>query len=275
MISTDRIRYQHQSILWHFFLFCCIQTILFGYMANLLFAAQITGTVYLPGTQTAPAGGIRCNIFLTDQTGHNDKVLSPVTILEGQSSQQYSATLPNDQTASWVVSYYYWGQNFVQHGYYSSSGTTWKYSKAAGLPGGQTQSGVDLTLLSGKTISGNISLPSGRNSPAGGIGFYVNAENIDHIYGTTRVSCFLPEGQTSSSYHLTLPNDTVLRFTFFYSYYGTDYVDRGYYSISGTQKKSDDATILSGGQDYSNINITVLSKFSWPMFIPAITSMNN
>ncbi len=271
MAATKQIMFSNKSVFYFFLLSCCIiQVILCGFVADLLFAAQIAGSIYLPCGQTAPLGGIRVNINLMDQNSHYQHIIVAVTIPTGSSSQPYSATLPDDPSSSWLVNYYYWGKDYVQYAYYSSSGTTWKYPEATSLPGGQDHANINLTLLTGKTIAGIISLPSGRVSPPGGIGFSVKAEDLSPLTGNTWIFCFLQAGLTSTPYHLTVPDDTGLQFRISYIYYGTDYIPTGYYSSSGTKKDSTDATILPGGLNYSGISMTVLPKFPWPMFLPAI-----
>ena len=273
MAATKQTMFPNKSVFYFFLLSCCIiQVILCGFATDLLFAAQTTieGHIYLPGGQTAPYGGIRVNINLTNQNSPYQHIIVAVTIPAGSSSQQYSAILPNDQSSSWIVNYYYWGKDYVHYAYYSTSGTTWKYSEATSLPGGQDHANINLTLLTGKTISGIISLPPGRFSPPGGIGFSVKTEDLSSQTGNTQVFIFLQAGLTSTPYHLTVPDDMGLQFRISYIYYGTDYIPTGYYSNSGTKKESTDATILPGGVNYSDINITVLPKFSWPMFLPAI-----
>ncbi len=274
MMSISGTRPHRKAILFSLLFSCSIQVLFFGY-AGSLFASQLDGQVSLPGGATAPTAGLRVNIVMVDVADHNNQVISAVTIPAGDSSRQYAATLPDDPAASWRVSYYYWGKDYVQTAYYASAGTTWKNTDATLLAGGQNHFGVDLTLLPGKRISGHISLPSGRVSPSGGIFFYANSEDITHQSSTTHVSCIVQEGQNSSSYYLTVPDDSGLRFRISYTYYGTDYLETGYYSDSGTRKAEDQATILSGGQDFSGVDMTALTTFSWDLFLPAIINAHH
>ncbi len=220
-------------------------------------SATISGTISLPGGVTAPAEGIYVDINANDQNSNGWGNCS-VTIEEGQPSATYSISVPDDTNASWTISYYYSGDDYLQNGYYSSSGTTWDSSSGTLLPGGQDQPGINLVLLTGKTISGTVSLPSGDIAPAGGIDVDIYASNQNGSgYGYSYVT--IAEGASSATYSMIVPDDTTASWQVSYAYWRSEYVQFGYYSSNGTTGDSSVATLLHGGQDHENINFVLLT----------------
>ena len=228
----------------------------------------ISGTVSLPGSATAPDGGMSLMIYTYDQ--NYNYYHSRVDIPEGETATSYSITVPTDLSLIWTV-YYSFNDNYlyVNRGYYTIDGTRMNRSSATVLTGGSDYSGVDLTLLAYKTISGTVSLPASEAAPGEGISlkivvgnqytsrFYCVEDSFTFGYDYTEVD--IPEGETSATYSINVPEDESViwkvRYNISRDY---PYLFKGYYNAGGTRPDPSFATALTGGSDYSGIDITLL-----------------
>ncbi len=242
---------------------------------TLLQGNQISGTVSLPSGTAADDISLSISICFYNTTYNYWDCNAPgsITISSGSNSEDYAVRVPDDSGKSWKVGYSYWGPDYLHHGYYSSSGTTWNQDDATQLSGGQNHSNINLTLLQGNQISGTISLPNGQTAPNGGINISINTNNTNGGgYGSTSVT--ISEGSDSAPYTLRVPDITNASWRVSYGYGGSDYLQQGYYSTSGTTWNQDDATALSGGQDHTNINLTLLqgNQISGTVSLPSGTA---
>jgi len=219
--------------------------------ADPVLGTEITGTILLP-SGTAPAGGININIGANDRSDGSRYYYSNAFIPAGSFSATYSITIPNDAAVSWSVFYDYSGDAYVQEGYYASAGTTWDWSAATLLTGGQNHSNIDMTLLTGKTVAGTVFLPSGT-APAEGVFIDIYGPGSSYFGG------YISEGSSSVTYSMIVPDDIAVSWSVSYSYWGSDYVQQGYYASAGTTWDLNAATMLAGGQDHSSIDMTLLT----------------
>ncbi len=89
---------------------------------------------------------------------------------------------------------------------------------------------------------------------------------------------FIPGGGRSTPFSIAIPNHPPLLWEVYYSHSGSDYLPIGYYSTSGTTSNPDNSTLLAGWYDQTDINLKLIglseNKFFWPMFLPALTTIN-
>ncbi|MDX9833732.1 MAG: hypothetical protein RBT36_00780 [Desulfobulbus sp.] len=242
----------------------------------------ISGSVSLP-SGTAPAGGLQIGVYAVNQDGSTGEVsYTSGTIPNGQTKVPYTLSVPSLVNAQWLIYYVYGGNEaYVRNGYYSSTtGTLWQPKPAATpLPGGQDYKNINLTLLTGKTISGSVSLPSGTIT-ADDVYIVVTAADIQNgpEYENVSTSVVIKAGQASASYRLRVVPNANASWQVSYFYLGDEaYARAGYYSTAGTQGKPVQATRLPGGNDHGNINLTLLASDDefWPMMMPAIINKAN
>lgn len=228
-----------------------------GIDLTLLTANTISGTISLPDNQLAPADGLSFNVnFMDGNTGYG----TWVTIPADANASDYTISLPADANAAWQVSYSYWGGGiYLDQGYYSQEGTQWQSELADLLPGGATYNDVDLTLLVANTISGTVYLPEGQTAPEGGMYVDVSASNQNGSgYGSA--TAYIEYGQSNGPYTLTVPPDDTASWRVSYSYWGDGvFLHDGYYSEDGTLEDSGGATLLAGGDNYTGIDLTLLT----------------
>jgi hypothetical protein len=119
---------------------------------------NISGTMSLPGSMTAPAGGLLVWIMVTPQNGGNLYQYRRLNIPEGGSSADYSVTVPaNDAGSGYWVNYWLPGDS----GYYSTRGTVMDPSLASLVDvSSGNASGINLTMLTA------ISTPSPTVAPS-------------------------------------------------------------------------------------------------------------
>jgi hypothetical protein len=221
---------------------------------TLLTVNTISGTVSLPAGKVAPIGGMDVSVSLAGPVWGYDSV----NIAEGASSGTYSMTVPAIADAQWSVSYSYGGDEaYVSGGYYNSTATTWDYQQATLLAGGSDHTGINLTLLTGNTISGTVTLPA--PAPTGGMYVYVEARNQDDS-AQDNASVNIAEGATSGAYSLTVPIIADDKWKVSYYCGGVKaYVSRGYYNSTATTWRDDQATPLAGGNNHPGINLTLIT----------------
>ena len=237
-----------------------------GINLTLLTGIMISGTISLPGVETAPSGGIEGELYLSPQGGGYGQY-GNFFIPEGARSASYSVTLPeNPLIIGYHVSYYIEDNNsrYLNEGYYSTGGTTSNYDSATLVDVSEgNQTGINLTLLTGIMISGTISLPGVETAPSGGIEgeIYLSPQGSgDSQYG----NFFIPEGAESASYSIMVPPEDALITEYHVGYYiydnNTGYLNEGYYSTAGTTPSYDSATLvnLSAG-NLTEVDLTLLA----------------
>lgn len=226
----------------------------------LLTGNTISGTITLPDGRKAPAGGLKFVVDVNDSWQWNS---ATVVIPENSTSASYAVAVVPDPGAMWLVSCtLYENDDTYLRGFYNTAGTTWNRLWATPLAGGADRSGIDLSPLVGKTISGVVSLPAGQKAPVDGLALEVILDSeigFDWFYN--QISVNIAEGEASAVYALTVPDDPQI--FWHVQYYldnaptGSSYLNRGYYSTGGTQWRQELATLLSGA-DHANINLPLL-----------------
>jgi len=234
----------------------------------------ISGAVYLPAGDVAPAGGQGVKVWASD-VNSSQSAFKSVLIAEGNSSQSYSISVPDNAAAQWEIAYdmgLVARQKYVKLGYYAAAGTTWDKSAATLLSGGMDHNGINLTLLGGDHINGHVFLPSGEVAPAGGlsIGIYVRYSTVVFYYGVVPIAA----GTSSAPYSMVVPSLGGANWSVKYLCSGSGcgpYYNTGYYAASGTVWSNLDATRLPGGSDHNDIDLTLLygDHFSGRLFLPA------
>jgi hypothetical protein len=248
---------------------------------TLIHGKTITGTVSLPGDDVAPEDGMYIGIVAYGDVGGSFFISDgdSFSIEEDQRSAAYSLKVPADITV--YVGYELWELEFarvyLQNGYYTPAGTTsWRRNQARLLFTDQDYTDIHLRLLTGKTITGTISLPGNDTAPDDGIGAHIFALNFDNddllFYVYTETS--IDHGMGSVDYSLAVPDDDTENFVVRYNCWGCeDYLREGYYASGGTTPSRDLATLLTAGQDHNGIDLTLLPDnppFSWGLFLPTI-----
>lgn len=230
-------------------------------------AKTINGTVRLPsGTASTDMyiqigasykrPGNTCSAYQFSSSYDSDYV----TINAGESLATYTLSVPADNSTEWGVSYVPYYNNYLREGYYNSTATTWDKAQATMLTGVANHTGIDLTLLTGRTISGKVSLPVA--APVGGMWVGVEASNENNVLYSVYDWVFIVEGATSETYTLHVPPDPAAKWGVKYWDDEEDalYVQEGYYNSSATTWDPDLATMLPGGEvDYTGKDMTLIT----------------
>ncbi len=124
------------------------------------------------------------------------------------------------------------------------------------LNGGESHTGIDLTLIPAKRISGNISLP--KPAPSGGLSLIIYAD--DPMYpGAEADYVDIPAGSKSTPYTVFIPEDSTLNWRVEHYFYNkSGYVQTAYYAVTGTTHRFDEATLLNGGMDHYHIDMNAI-----------------
>ena len=256
----------------------------------------ISGTVSLPIGNVAPKGGIDISVITScyqgNACGNNfdwSKSNTPF-IPENQSSTSFKFFITDDPNIKWKLRIHCddreWDENLaeeVRHdkcrGYvtelwYTLSGMRQGWSDDIFLfSGGQNYPNTKFFLLRSVQISGTVSLPQGKVAPADGLEIYIYAyepvENGEH----SGEHVTIPEGESTIPYTLTVVDNPQKEWIINYvgdgSFGRKGYKHWGYYSSTGTEFNPDADYIqpleyvdlmlhLPGGQNHSNINLTLI-----------------
>jgi len=240
---------------------------------------QITGTLSLPGGQLAPVK-LNGDIEISSQFGRDflSAQADAVIPMGANTSMQYTVSVPDDPAQTWTARYRCGGceqHGFLGAGYYTTSGSTYKQDQASGIAGGQNHNGIDLTLLSAKTVTGMVSLPAGhianedlrvdiglledRSTPSPWLGPDVFSPYRDSDGGD------IVMGTSNRMFDLVIPDDPayrgIVKFTCSSGRVCADWVNTyakfGFYRSGGSTYEIQNATRLTGGQNHSNINMTL------------------
>ncbi len=234
-----------------------------------------SGNISLP-SGSAPAEGVDVNVTIR-QVGGNLRGGLSVTIQPGETSAEYKATLPSLDTGSYTIKYDCPGpsattfsqfcvNNFLAEGFYNGNepgNTVETVSLAQNLPGNISLSGLDMQLLTGFSISGNLSIASGAVSED--TTFTMVATDFVNNNPPVRIAVSIDQGQASTQYALSIPSDTLARWRVEYFCGASDIACsqflRGFYDaddpVDTTTLSPGEADTLNGGQDHSGINLTV------------------
>ena len=198
----------------------------------------------------APAGGISVKLTVANKTS-KDSV--DVLIPEGFTSAPYELYIPTGE--NYVLQYTTSNVGFVSSGYYSESGTKEKSSEALLLNILSDTEGLDIALITKRTIRGMIMLPEGY-APAAGVNVKLTAQSAkDNISANFTVK----EGENSIPYTLYVSSDQ--EYIVRYETADEKYVSLGYYSMSGTTRELSEADRLDTTEaDQVGVNIKLISN---------------
>lgn len=257
---------------------------------SLLDGITLSGSLTSP-TGNAPAGGIDIQMFFQSIDFSVSNVLS-FEILEGQSSFDFAVTVPDDANLTYRVNYRcdtrqntsgVCENNFISSAFFQSTApgnTTANIDNAEGLAGDASRSNIDMTLLTGASISGAISRLSGTNIN-NDVDFLVRA--VDQTGGNddsfSRI--IIPSGSLSQTYSLIVPPSAAANWQLIASCSSfitpdgcADYSNNSFYDTDtpGTNSSadSDAADLLAGNTVHTNIDFTPvgLSAISGIIMLP-------
>jgi len=198
----------------------------------------------------APAGGISVKLTIDNKVSKDSL---DVLIPEGLTSAPYELYVPAGE--NYVLQYTTSNVGFVSPGYYSESGTKEKSSEASLLNILNDREGLDITLITKRTIRGMIMLPEGY-APAAGVKVTLTAQSAkDKIIANYTIG----EGENSVPYTLYVSSDQ----EYIVKYETTDekYVSLGYYNVTGTTRDESKADRLDTTEtDKVGINIKLIGN---------------
>jgi len=257
---------------------------------SLLDGITLSGSLTSP-IGNAPAGGIDVQMFFQSIDFSVSNVLS-FEILEGQSSFDFAVTVPDDANLTYRVNYRcdtrqntsgVCENNFLPSAFFQSSApgnTTANIANAEGLAGDASRSNIDMTLLTGASISGAISRLPGTNIN-NDVSFLVRARDQTGGNDDSFSTIIIPSGSLSQTYSLIVPPSAAANWqlgTFCNSSVTpdgcADYSSNSFYDTDtpGTNSSadSDAADLLAGNTVHTNIDFTPvgLSSISGIIMLP-------
>jgi len=213
----------------------------------------VTGTIRIPETDATPLQDITMSLHANSDVNSSSEYCS-VTIPAGSREAKYQMVLPEGE-----YSIRYYTENKDSHyadGYYSSAGTTHYYHLKTLITVNNDVSGIDMTLIKGHLVTGEIRIPDEEELPAESIEVILwysleGGGGAGYIYT-------IQAGARGVQYRLVLPEGI---YTFSCSIYnqGVDYPE-GYYSTTGTTSLSSSASTVVVNRDLSGIDMTLIME---------------
>ncbi|KUO79036.1 MAG: hypothetical protein APF81_23305 [Desulfosporosinus sp. BRH_c37] len=123
--------------------------------------SKISGTINLPsGTASADIPVKLCAEWMVNQFTSGINFVNKINIPSGSGSSNYTITVPQNDSVNYKVSYQTDFAGYLPYGYYSSSATpdSVDYGSATDVNETTGFSDIDMTLISGSTISGTVRL---------------------------------------------------------------------------------------------------------------------
>lgn len=219
--------------------------------------STITGTVSLPGNETAPAGGVKVSLLVGTNNNTPDhkkddvEVTYEIIIPQGQNSHSFSMMVPKSSNSSAKYTVFYTvGNNYAPFGWYSETGTVAIKEKRTqiNLNTGNV-SNINIQLLPGRIISGNMILGNTKLTLPVDMKYTItaiqkgsnNASTDDDIIITKEVT--VPAGHAETAYQLIVPMNTPgSGYMVYYSYQNNGYKEAGYYHNGGTTRSDNTVT---------------------------------
>ncbi|MBX2881537.1 MAG: thrombospondin type 3 repeat-containing protein [Granulosicoccus sp.] len=236
-----------------------------GIDMNVLESNTIAGTLSLPGSQTAGAGGFTVTVSAIDSVNSGNANTS-VTILEGESSAAYTLEVRPDTNAQWRVRYSCFNlpvcEGFLDFAFHSSAGTVLSFTEATVLNGAQDHVAIDLEIIGATSFSGTLSLPGDMVAPAGGIELRTTAEDSDNSFFADLPTLVVPEGGDSIDYLIDVPIDPDVTWNLGYTCTAQcdGLLENGFYASSGTVASRAIATDLVGDTSQTGLDMELLTS---------------
>ncbi len=239
-----------------------------GIVFPVLEADLITGTVSLPNSDLAPAGGVSLSISASDTTGSGEFRSDSIEIAAGSNSATYSlSTAGADASSQYRIRYQCstgCGADYLPAGHFAGATTELDEDDALLLAGLIDHNNINMTLIEANTISGSITLPAGEVAPVGGIGVTVTAINLNDTSQSFSINTVITEQAANINYVLPIVGDITARWLVLYGCFSCQgyYQNQGRYSTSGTVTEFGAETLLAGSVNYLDVDINVLEEFS-------------
>lgn len=245
---------------------------------------NIQGKITLPDNLVAPEEGISVMLSAVTDNGTEEiwdddyNANTDCYIKAGENSGTYSMTVPQSSGTNYMLNYYL-SQNklgLFTEGYYTPDGVTRNYIEAKPLIiSNNDLNNVDLTLLKGAVIKGNISLPDGLIAPEYGLSVELSCETDNmtpDIYEDDYYawgSAFIEGGKNSGEFYVTV-DPAKTGYTIGYHFYNSEMecITNGYYNVNGTVRLFMDATKISDLSQEINLNILKGIKVTGTISLP-------
>lgn len=211
----------------------------------------ISGKVILP-EGFAPSSGLSITL---KATYGSDSSSVTVLIPEGSDSADYMLYVPAG--AGYTISYQLNNIAYIETGYYNENSTVTEAGSATPVDvTDKDKSGINITLIAKRIISGVVTLPAGKSAPVGGLVVTVTATNGQKT-GTVDVT--IPEGLDSVPYTVFVPTGSGYKIS--YQTKDSSYVSPAYYNSNKTVIDINSATLLvMGSKNEYGKNLTLIEK---------------
>ncbi|MDP4181267.1 MAG: S8 family serine peptidase [Bacillota bacterium] len=228
----------------------------------------ISGAISLPNGNKAPEGGISVFVSAEDTQTDQDNTsnINCFIIPQGCSSVNYYINIADNDSSKYTVNYFTNEKGYVQTGYFCSGNTT-PYAHDASyvnLSNGNITD-INLTLIEGYKLCGNISLPSGV-AEANDISLSLIIINLDDTKNSQdAISKYIEymlkisKKTQKTDFEFYLPKGNYVICYENPNFQQNGYLEAGVYSNSGTKSDFNLASIIMVNSLLTDsINLTLL-----------------
>ena len=209
---------------------------------------NISGTIALPEDYKIPLQGVQVSVYVSRD---NEHAHSHRLWLTTSATTPFAITVP--EGTGYKVWYSVTAPGLVAQSYYVGSGVVGSWYQAARFDViGQDVRDIAMTLITGKVISGTVSLPDGF-APAGGLRVHIS--NTQSAW----VNITILSGQSSANYTLVVP-EALHRVQYNIFTPQSTYLRHGYYAGAETVNNYDEAILVDTtvADEVTNIDLEII-----------------
>lgn len=260
-----------------------------GINFQLLNGYTISGSLIVP-TPVVDAAGLEATVRAQDRTDTTNTSSTIVIIPQGQTSADYAFSVSLSETAEWVLNYTCQDMvtpiecgEYLRRGFYNDGVMVENGNQVTTpLPGGVSYTDIDLTLLTGPTLSGMLVLSEGV-APEGGLEFIVRAFETSGSAGDFQDAITMPAGESQVEFAVNVGSD--VGYTYRLSYNCSEaltiacenVVDEGFYNATTMETvytMEEAVDIANGGADLAGLVLVVDSMLAVEeeLCVPIVTA---
>ena len=231
---------------------------------ELIGGTTIGGDISFPNSGAVTAFTRNVLVVAQNPLNVSDNQILNVPFNVGQRTRAYEITLPNNGH-DWIISYQCSlcnQEGILTTAYVGVDGMVTQAEQARVLAGDQSIDNIDIELIGGTTISGDISFPNSGAVTAFTRNVLVVAQNPLNVSDNQILNVPFNVGQRTRAYEITLPNNG---HDWIISYQCSLCNQEGilttaYVGVDGMVTQAEQARVLPGSQNSSNINIFLVGE---------------
>lgn len=223
---------------------------------SLIRGVELSGSIGYPGMETAPADGLTVLLQIEETTNNREPFSRILNIPAGANASSWALRVPDDPSDTWRIRYSCFScDGFVTTGYYAIPEAQVAPASATLVSSTGVTSDLNLNLIRGNSISGNLVIPGGGIASGDGWEVRVSATDIQNGQPLALETITIPAGSTSAAFGLTVSPTAASQWRLDYSCsVCPGFLDRAFYDANSSTEDLDSAALLTGATDHAGLN---------------------